>query len=45
MKQGYKVFVKLPVKTEKEREAYRKREERPIEGNPKIILGKAEPNS
>jgi hypothetical protein len=44
MKPNDKVCHRITIKTEKERELFKKREEKPVEGTPKIILGKAEPN-
>lgn len=44
MKQSDKICIKIAIKSEKERDLYRKREEKYIKGTPKIILGKAEPN-
>lgn len=41
MRQTDKICIKINLKSEKERELYRKREEKSIEGIPKIILGKA----
>lgn len=43
MKQHDRICHRIAIKSEKERELYKKREEKPVEGTPKIILGKAEP--
>jgi len=45
MKQHDRICHRIAIKSEKERELYRKREEKPVEGTPKIILGKAEPTT
>lgn len=44
MKQSDKICHRILIKSEKERELYRKREEKYIDGTPKIILGKADQN-
>lgn len=45
MKQSDRICHRITLKSEKERELYRKREEKPIQGTPKVILGKAEGNT
>ena len=41
--QGDKVCLRIAIKSEKERELFRKREEKHIEGTPRVVLGKSEP--
>jgi hypothetical protein len=39
-----RICHRVPIKSEKERELYKRREEKGLEGTPRIILGKAEPS-
>jgi len=45
MKSNDKICHQITLKSEKERDLYKKREERAIPGTPKVILGKSQSNA